>query len=290
MGAKGKVLERLLKWKVIWQPSVRKLFVSAAALEESDSLETLRVLLLKAWRTKPFVESRWCSVGTSARSITLATALGYWDVIRHVRARGVISEYDVGAIDFLDHDCLSTLAVVGCIAHVTDTFLADVLQDSRLAMRSDTLNRLVAQSLDWLEGIQACTWKLLGGFVGFEASELRHKVIHGAHLSACFLHWRVFRVLNNYPWSLCGSDMETKLRALAREEEPPSENIAFKIWSLLRSKHDLQYIMSGVELLSTASFSTHFTERQHASAALVARVHPEYNHSTMQARAFIHSF
>eukprot|EP00971_Amphidinium_carterae_P192265 3814935-Amphidinium_carterae.2 len=65
--------------------------------------------------------------------------------------------------------------------------------------------------------------------------------------------------------------------------EEPEEAVMRSIWSQ-------KNLSDALRLLSECSWSTQFTEKQHAAAAVVHRHHPKYSLDTLQCRAFLYTY
>ena len=109
-------------------------------------------------------------------------------------------------------------------------------------------------------------------------------------MSLAYLDKRVFSTLCSFPWSLCIGDLSQNLDDLLQQEEMPNEITPQKIWSLGRSGYDRGRLLQALEAMQDLSFTSHLTEKLHASAALVKRHHPDYGARTTEMRAFVHTF
>ena len=133
-------------------------------------------------------------------------------------------------------------------------------------------------------------WACLAVPLSLSPSELRHKVVAGSHVSLAYLDSKVFTTLSGLPWSLCLGDIETNLKDLLMQDDVPTEVTARKIWCLGKNGYDSSKLVDALYAMRELSFTSHLTEKLHASAALVKRHHPDYGPRTTEMRAFIHSF
>eukprot|EP00971_Amphidinium_carterae_P079506 1573129-Amphidinium_carterae.1 len=85
-------------------------------------------------------------------------------------------------------------------------------------------------------------------------------------------------------------DLDGNVTLLADSEFTPQENVSRKLCALARSGFDRSILVRCLQALQGLSFTTHLTEKLHASAALVKRHHPEYSSSTTAMRAYLHGF
>eukprot|EP00971_Amphidinium_carterae_P039873 782706-Amphidinium_carterae.1 len=65
-------------------------------------------------------------------------------------------------------------------------------------------------------------------------------------------------------------------------EEPPTERNSLNLWFLLHQGLGEEVVARIIQLLSHVSFSSYFTEKQHASAATLRRYHPGLSARTEQ--------
>eukprot|EP00974_Lingulodinium_polyedra_P080966 7843964-Lingulodinium_polyedra.AAC.1 len=81
------------------------------------------------------------------------------------------------------------------------------------------------------------------------------------------------------PWSLGAGDREANLVVLQAGPKP-EEPVAAKIWHLLRLGYNRLQLNLGIDLLMDCPWGTASVERQHASATLLRKYHPEYGQET----------
>ena len=79
------------------------------------------------------------------------------------------------------------------------------------------------------------------------------------------------------------------LEALGLMPDKPQDATTYKIQVLVRAKSNINELAAGVRLLRACPWST-TAEQQHASVALVHRMHPSIHLSTLLLRAAIHIF
>ena len=165
-----------------------------------------------------------------------------------------------------------------------------MLRDNRLLKHGVEVLETAIEELQLLESLPTEVWKCLSDHAGISPTDMRHKVTSGCHVSLAYLDKRVFSTLCALPWSLCIGDVNHNLEQLLQEPEMPTDVTSQKIWSLGRSGFDRRRLVQAIEAMRELSFTSHLTEKLHASAALVKRHHPDYGVRTTEMRAFVHTF
>ena len=97
-----------------------------------------------------------------------------------------------------------------------------------------------------------------------------------AHLSIAFFQFRCLDEAQKLPWSLCAGDALANLRAFSAQPRPNAPLVATKIWDMMQDKWNMKILMQMIDLLGDCPWTTAVVEQLHASAATIARFHPEY--------------
>lgn len=288
LGVEEALARSLADFRLLWLEG--KLVMDERVMNEESWLEKVSVSLLALWRFRSFTQSRWCTVGTSCRAVMSAVCTGYVDLLKFMHKRGVLGEYTWNGCQKLDEDVLRCMLVLGLSAFVSEGFLRQVLKDSRVAKTQAALRQGLEDEFDFLDFLPSFSWQILGAAVGMDDGELRSKVVKAALISWSFLRFRVLDVAEGLPWSLCDGDIKENLEALLSTEELPEEPVARKVCLLQQAGLNQARLMRGLQLLSECSWTSAFTEKQHASASSIKRQHPDIGDNVLTARAFIHSF
>eukprot|EP00971_Amphidinium_carterae_P109530 2168858-Amphidinium_carterae.1 len=118
----------------------------------------------------------------------------------------------------------------------------------------------------------------------------RHKTLKAVHMAVAYCDWRVFEPLHAYPFRLCLGSIRENVKELHAMDEPPTERNALNLWFLLHQGLGEEVVARILQLLSHVSFSSYFTEKQHASAATLRRYHPGLSARVLVHRSYLHSF
>eukprot|EP00971_Amphidinium_carterae_P338639 6476077-Amphidinium_carterae.1 len=222
------LLEPLLSMKLIWRDG--RLLCHDAFLQEAGWAETLSHVLMSLWSIPAWTASRWLTIGASARCFLAASLTGFEHMFHFLRTSKAASEYDMHGFDRLDVQGRQLLASTALVSLVSESFLASVLADSRVALHAFTLHQDVLDELHYLETLDAYVWKTLASVVPMEHATLRHMVIRGGMSTLGYLQDRVFSTTSALPWSLVRGDISVNLQGLLEQDAPPEEPVASKIW------------------------------------------------------------
>eukprot|EP00971_Amphidinium_carterae_P030140 592508-Amphidinium_carterae.1 len=132
-GVTGEALEILVESGLWYCRSASRLHVHWEFLSQAEAVARLSGVLVELWRLASYSESRWLSLGTSAKQMLVLLSSGYDDFLRYCRKHNKVSEWDSSGADQLGQDMKEWLVVIGLATGPIDAVLSDVLSDNRLA-------------------------------------------------------------------------------------------------------------------------------------------------------------
>ncbi|CAE7317842.1 unnamed protein product [Symbiodinium sp. CCMP2592] len=288
LGIDQDIAKLLSEMQLFWLGGT--LVVLHSVLDDSNWLEAISTCLLSVWRPPAFTTSRWCTVGASCRGLLSGLVTGYPAFLQWLHTAGKLGDYEWHGCKRLDAKVWHFAAVVGLSSYVSDSFLAKVLKDSRVAQTQQSLQEVLWNEFLFLDVLPQQFWDMLSGPVQMTSQAVRSGVIAGALISWSFLEWRVLLVASSLPWRLCSGSVEANVDELLQQAEPPDTGIAFKIWALGQAGYNRTRLARAVQLLGQCSWTSAFTEKQHGSTSVVKKRHPDYGDNHLTARAFIHTF
>ena len=221
---------------------------------------------------------------------SLAYLTGFTKLFAYVRDTGVLSDFEVGAVAKMQQPELRWCLTVGLAATLPHVFLQQLLADSRLSMHRQAVALEVQSAFDLLEHLPAEAWQLLSLPYGLQPAVLRHQALKAAWVAIAYLEWSVFAVLAESPWSLLEDGPDAAVSALQSMAEAPPDPIGQAAWQLLQAGHPPSDLRHALGLLHGLSWTSAFTEKQHASTAVVKKFHGEASYNVSSARAYLHTF
>ena len=293
LGADSSTLDYLCsEMHLFWDAGSSRLQICDAFMMQEKSLEVLSAVLQTVWRFPNFCSSRWLTVGASLRILLLGQATGWPSMFRCLREKGSITDYAGGYADKVAPESITFAAVIGLVSWLPETFMTRVLSDSRILMHYHALRESVAEELNYIETLPTSVWVDISSWTSASPSQFRDQTVRGAHVALAYLNKKVFDELAAPPWSLAIGDCEQNLREFVTS---PAASDTDRLSAQLRALSTEQgrsdtVLLQILTLMQQCSFSTHFTERQHASAATLKRYHPDYDVNFLAARAYLHTF
>ena len=257
---------------------------------EGDLGECIEAALMSVWRFVKFSETRWLTVGSSARTVAAAILTGIDDLVACIfkDPRKVMKFYLKGFKRLkLPHRQFVVRAAL--ISRVAEGVQLELMRDSRVATRYEALWKVATKSMKWLADIELPLWDLLGGACGLAGDALRSHVLAGAHTTYHFIWRRVLSVASELPWRLARGDIDANLSELI-EEDCPEETTSAQIWQLLHMKYNRPQLIQAVRLIGEIPWTSLTAEQQHGSLAQFHRWHPEYGVDTLVSRALLMQF
>eukprot|EP00971_Amphidinium_carterae_P335140 6470818-Amphidinium_carterae.1 len=281
-------MEVMLQLRLFWSGS--SLFIDEEALTDPDWLETLTTLLMTIWRLPSWTASRWLTIGASCRSYTIACLTGFENMFSFLNETSTVSAYDQTGYERLDAGAKDFLVVTSLVSYTSESFLASILCDNRLAMRSEEVHQLCMQTHGFLETIDGWVWDQISTVTGqLSASALRSRVVRGSLSSLAYLEHRVFTVVRKGPWCYCSGDVKGHAEALKHLSLDECDPVTRKLVIWAQAGIDETKLQEVLKLLGQCSFSSHFAERQHSSSAQMKKYH-DYGYETLAVRSYMHSF
>jgi hypothetical protein len=261
-----------------------RLRVSSRAAEAGDIVSKVVAAVLFVWRFQRFTESRWLTVGSSARTMVSAHLTGLTQFLTWVKAKPGVSGFYLNGFNRLTPERWAFLCQAALFSKVPDSALAMLLEDSRVARIADSLRGRLAGSLQELADLPTGVWCVLASVSRGTPAQLQGACLMAAQRAAAFFQDRVLDEAERLPWRLCAGGIPVNLQDLQRARRP-DERTAGKIYDLLLSGYPMAKVQRMVELMGDSPWATTVVEQLHASAALVSRHHPDYGLRTLLARA-----
>eukprot|EP00971_Amphidinium_carterae_P349799 6491231-Amphidinium_carterae.1 len=281
-------LEVMLQFRLFWSGS--SLCIDEEALKDADWLETLTTLLMTIWRLPAWTASRWLTIGASCRCYTIAALTGFEHMFNFLNETSSGSAYDQAGYERLDAGAKDFLVVTGLVSYTSESFLASILSDNRLAMRSEEIHELCMRTHGFLEAIDGWVWKHISTVTGqLSCGALRSRVVRGSLSSLAYLEHRVFTVVRNGPWCYCTGDVKVHAQGLKHLSLDECDAVTRKLVIWAQAGIDESKLVEVLNLLGQCSFSSHFAERQHSSTAQMKKFH-DYGYETLAVRSYMHGF
>jgi hypothetical protein len=262
------------------------ILVSSDVYDAADLVGQLVTLVLGVWSIRRFSDSRWLTVGPCARGIIGAALLGLPSFVSWVQKKPSVSGFFLNGFWRLKEPHWLFFAKAAMCSRVADAGLQIVMEDNRVARQADVLRQAMHDAASRIGDISIFIWDRLGGLSGCHGAHMRSMCIRAAHRTCAFTEFRVLRVADQLPWSLCRGDIADNLDLL-KQGDRPADTTSGKLWDLLHIDYNKYQLVRMVELLGDAPWSTYVTEQLHASAALVSRHHPDYGLGTLLSRSLV---
>ena len=221
--------------------------------------------------------------------LSACSAHRFFHLLKRLRTQKLISDYEYNGVQQVDEEGRQFITVAALTSYTPESLLGLLLQDSRVAKNTDRLQEAVQAEFAYLEGLSSFPWIVLGQFAGLTAEEARHRVISSALISLAFLDRRIWSVVRTYPWCLCRGDLDEHFAELI-DSDVPEDPTAAKLQALLQAGFNRAVLSAGIRMLGECSFTSHATERQHASGSLARKYHSEAGDELIRGKAFMHTF
>ena len=291
LGCEPRWAEELVELGLEW--TGEHLLVHERHRESEEVWSRVMNCVLFAMKLDRFSDSRWCTLGRSARQVVLGQLLGVDSLVHAVLADKSASDYHLGGYRKKSEKVTQFLCLAAFASVPADELLGDMMRDDRLVLHRDEYQGRLKSDFEWLQDLPPVVWDAVAGLCkDWSGGEMRSQALSSAHTTLGFVHERVWSALDQYPWKLACGDVDANLAALAALDAPPAqESVTRKMWALASSEFDfpLEQLREAVGLLGHISWSSATVEQQHASATQVKHRHHTYGTNTLCTRALIHT-
>jgi hypothetical protein len=213
-----------------------RLWVAASWESRSDLQEELTRIWIYLLRLRRFTESRWCTAGPSCRGLAACLAVGLEPLVASARRDPETSDFYISGFARLSQKVKEYLLRVSLVSYVPDNFLGELMEDDRVVKRLEVFETALTEELTWLEDLKPNTWRRIASIAGpgFCPRQFRSEVMHCGQVAASFITNKVLIVARGFPWCLARGDIDQKLVNLASLRAPPDEELAAKVYELMR--------------------------------------------------------
>lgn len=269
----------------------QKLLADAEWESRDDACGEVATCILYLMKFRAFSDSRWTTMGPSARSLLRCLSVGLHHIVISLLSDPSVSKFYLGGYKKLNEELLHFCAITACVGRVADAFILSCLEDDRVALRSTHLMQEMQIELEYLWGLSDFVWnrlsELCGGRVG--PNTLKTQVVFSSLSVIAFIDDKVLREVRALPWSLC-VDTPTRLEQLRGIDINclPNDTVTRGVKRMLTAGVPLSGIQTGIALLAECQWSTRCVEQGHGSMACIKKLHQEYTAPMLTSRAALH--
>lgn len=130
-----------------------QLRISERCRDQLGFLDELMAMLMGVWRYVTFSDSRWLTMGRSARAVCAGILTGIESLIRYSRQVKHCSEYYIHGVDRLRSPVRGLCAVAAVSTCIAETLMAELLEDDRLqlcVLGSSAVILILVGNVEWL--------------------------------------------------------------------------------------------------------------------------------------------
>lgn len=252
IGVEPQFVELLLKLRMEWRNE--KLVVCIPHRDRPGVFEDVSMLVMGLMRFENLSDSRWLGAGPACRCLLRSLAVGLDSLVRFVRRDASVSEYHIRGFSKLTKHLRRFIALASIVSFIPEVVQTELLGNPRVPMRAEALQSLMSEEADWVLNLPEAFCSRLEATTGTCRSLLQHEAASAAMVCCAFLERRLFRAARQLPWRLCRGSIIDNLKEL-RDQKEPAEDLANKLWQLLRLGYPLQQLEQAVELLRSCPWS-----------------------------------
>ena len=246
------------------------------------------VMYLLKWRT--FSEARFLSMGLASAGLLTSLAVGLNAMVTDAHASPGVSTYHLNGFTRLKEQQQVLMIILTVVHQLLNEWFALVFSDDRLLRARQDMLQIEEDELQLIHSWSPQIWSALASLirVPYDSAVLRSQALHAVHLAAGYVHEKIFKVMEQYPWRLGLSTGTGPLEELLLQPDEPVDLCTKKVWSMLKAGVPPAELVSVAELLQQASWSSLAVEQAHGSSATLRRYHPQLTLDHHLSRSFLH--
>ena len=262
-----------------------RLKIAPECADDEYALAQLRGCLFYLWRFRSWAETRWISTGPSCKHMMLSLITGLHSVVDFILKEKAENPTWLKGFKRLTGQVKRMMAVTATTCHVSESVLAFVLEDDRVALNLDKIDALIMQGIEKVKETPNTLVIAVGQVAELSMTEMRDDMTQSALTQVAYMRMnlREARVL---PWTVCRGDVRANLLALQAGPRP-AEPTSQKIYDLLHMGASLDEVEKGVGLLAQEPWATKSVEDGHSAASTIMRMHKKLSREVMQARSYV---
>lgn len=284
LGTAPQFVDIILKLRLAWVDG--RLRISRSFEDSTTAMADISMIVLAMLQFENFSDSRWLGAGPACRCLLRALMVGLESLVRFVRKDRFVSEWYIGGFDKLNIRSRTFIAVASVVSFIPEAMQTELLEDPRIPMRVEALERLVREEAAWVMNLPEFFWATLASVLGPPASTLRHEATASSVVCIGFLTRRIFRAARQMPWLLCAGCISDNLRKLYKEE-CPEEDTSRKIWQLMHLSYPLAQVEAAVRLMQSCPWTIGLNEQMHGQQAAIRKLHKGYSRRVLTARSMV---
>ncbi len=211
-----------------------QLNVSSELEGQADALERIAFICQLAFSLGKFTESRWCSVGKSARVVVMGLFIGLEPLVSMARQDDCCTYYSLHGFSTMSLAIKLFVVHASTVSVILDSVMTEMIEDDRVLRHIDHLKGTIQNEMPWLLTLSEFVWSRVARLVGMRAQQLGTSVIECVHVGLALFQlpgycgWRVV-VCSVFPSAI----LLKKLDRLALTVEAPTCDTTNNVWKLL---------------------------------------------------------
>jgi hypothetical protein len=151
LGLEDDVICQLVRYRLLWFAGT--LIVSADFQDDPELINELVAVLMAVWRFVSFTESRYLTIGASARTVISALLTGIGSLIGYCRTVKHCSEYYIHGFDRLGRSVRSVLTIAALGSGPAESLLDELMADDRVMRHLEHLEETVSTEMAALHNL-----------------------------------------------------------------------------------------------------------------------------------------
>ena len=281
--------DNFAKWNPVWDP-VLKILTLQSCMRGPNAIEEIVSLLIYPWRWLQFNAARFLTLGRGSQRMMQAELLGLREIGKLAMELPNASDYWLHHFSRIGPEHLRWVCLAGMSCIPTETVMAALAEDDRMALRAVELDDLVGTSMMYLQHLPMSTWARLAIIITPDESPPRLRSDVLAHALQATGFWREVSLerFMKPPWSNVRGDLVENAKNIQDAAPDTLDSETLKLHRLMQmGEITVHQVASFLRCLGQSPCSTLASEQGHSPLAKNAHAHPEWTIETILPRAYL---
>jgi hypothetical protein len=290
---KPDMLAAIMEVNPWWNSSQQILSVAGQLQLDPDGVTKIISVLQYCLQWINWSDTRWTKMGSCSRLYLRSKAVGIDYLVRLVSLGKHSSndQYHIGGYERFDSFEVQRLLAIAAVSNYPmENFVLELLKDDRFMLRAAYLRGVLDRETQLVANLPNCCWDFLAELVTADADfggwELRHCTMRSMMVSLSYVEEQGYSQLNRLPLSLTQGDITNNLERLRTSDVNVLDAQSRKIQICFRI--DPARTRDAVTLLQHAAGSTGLSEKGHAPASILKKLHNHLEPKSLKLRSFVH--
>ena len=177
---------------------------------------------MSVWRFVSFSDSRYLTVGPSARRLCAAMLTGMGSMMGFARRQPGVSDYSFHGVARLNPDTMNLAVLAAMSCGPGEGLNAELMEDGRIVKRLDWLDEVVQIDVQAVRNLSRGALEMFALLSTWTATQLHSNANRVVMITRSYIDFKIFGEARSYPGCLCLGDKNANLGRLSNMDICPT--------------------------------------------------------------------